>query len=280
VFREQRPFTQPLWLGHESLQDKTILLYAEQGLGDTLQFCRYVKLVAARGARVIVEVQPPLVALLQDLEGASQVIAKGEPLPPFDFQCPLLSLPLAFKTNLATIPAAPSYLAAAPDKVAQWAATLGAPGRARVGLAWSGNPVHKNDHNRSMPFEQFAHIVGDGHEFISLQKEHRESDLAALAASGKVRQVSAQLHDFTDTAALCAALDLVIAVDTSIAHLAGALGKPVWILLPAASDWRWLLERDDSPWYPSARLYRQAAGEPWSTVLERVKADLAALGRA
>jgi tetratricopeptide (TPR) repeat protein len=276
VFRENRDFDQPLWLGQQDLKGKTILLYAEQGLGDTLQFCRYVPMVAARGATVILEVQAPLVKLLQSLPGAGQILAQGAELPAFDFHCPLLSLPLAFKTTLATIPAPPAYLAAEPAGEQAWRARLGPTGKLRVGLAWSGNPVHKNDHNRSIAFEQFAAVLSPHCEFVSLQKEHRTSDAARLAAS-PVRDLSAQLNDFVDTAALCASLDLVIAVDTSIAHLAGALGKPVWILVPEASDWRWLLERSDSPWYPSARLYRQQSGEDWSAALARVRADLDAL---
>jgi tetratricopeptide (TPR) repeat protein len=276
VFRENRDFEQPLWLGQQDLEGKTILLYAEQGLGDTLQFCRYVPMVAARGATVILEVQAPLVKLLQELAGASQVLAQGAGLPAFDFHCPLLSLPLAFKTTLATIPASPAYLAADPAREQAWRARLGPAIKPRVGLAWSGNPVHKNDHNRSIGLKQFATVLSPACEFISLQKEHRASDAALLAAS-PVRDLSAQLNDFVDTAALCASLDLVIAVDTSIAHLAGALGKPVWILVPEASDWRWMLERTDSPWYPSARLYRQQPGEDWSAVLARVRADLDAL---
>jgi hypothetical protein len=265
-----------LWLGQQDLAGKTILLYAEQGLGDTLQFVRYVPLVAARGARVILEVQKPLLKLMQTLAGGAQVLAKGDPLPDFDFHCPLLSLPLAFKTTLATIPAPGAYLSSDPAREQEWRAMLGPARGPRVGLAWSGNPAHKNDHNRSIAFDKFAEMLTPACEFVSLQKEHREADARLLAASA-VRDLSAQLADFTDTAALCAAMDVVVAVDTSIAHLAGALGKQVWVLLPEASDWRWLVERSDSPWYAGARLYRQQLGEDWSAVLARVRADLEAL---
>jgi tetratricopeptide (TPR) repeat protein len=272
--RERRRFDQPLWLGQQDPAGKTILLWPEQGLGDTIQMARYAGLLAARGATVILEVQPPLARLMTGL--AHRVLAQGEALPAFDFHCPMMSLPLAFGTELATIPSEPSYLQADGGRIAQWKALLGPAPKLRVGLAWSGNPVHKNDHNRSIAFDKFAEVLTPACEFVSLQKEHREADAPLLAASA-VRDASAELHDFADTAALCAAMDVIVAVDTSIAHLAGALGKPVWILLPYAPDWRWLLERGDSPWYPGARLYRQQLGEDWSAVLARVRADLDAL---
>ncbi len=275
---ERQRHTQPLWLGEQDPAGKTILLWAEQGLGDTIQMARYAGLLAARGASVMMEVQPPLVGLLSDsLSGfGARVLARGEALPDFDLHCPMMSLPLAFGTELATIPAAPSYLRAAPGRIAQWNTLLGPAARLRVGLAWSGNPTHKNDHNRSIPFDEFARALTPACEFVSLQKEHREADLPLLADSA-VRELGALLHDFSDTAALCAAMDVVVTVDTSIAHLAGALGKPVWILLPYAPDWRWLLERSDSPWYPGVRLVRQGYGEEWGAVLARVRADLDAL---
>jgi tetratricopeptide (TPR) repeat protein len=272
--RERRRFDQPLWLGQQDPAGKTILLWPEQGLGDTIQMARYAGLLAARGATVILEVQPPLARLMTGL--AHRVLAQGEALPAFDFHCPMMSLPLAFGTELATIPSEPSYLQADGGRIAQWKALLGPAPKLRVGLAWSGNPVHKNDHNRSIAFDKFAEVLTPACEFVSLQKEHREADAPLLAAAA-VRDASAELHDFADTAALCAAMDVIVAVDTSIAHLAGALGKPVWILLPYAPDWRWLLERGDSPWYPGARLYRQQLGEDWSAVLARVRADLDAL---
>jgi tetratricopeptide (TPR) repeat protein len=272
--RERRRFEQPLWLGEQDPAGKTILLWPEQGLGDTIQMSRYASLLAARGADVIMEVQPPLAHLMAGL--APRVLAQGQALPAFDFHCPMMSLPLAFGTELATIPAGAPYLHADPARTAQWHALLGPARGPLVGLAWSGNPVHKNDHNRSIAFDKFADMLTPACEFVSLQKEHREADAPLLAASA-VRDLSAQLADFTDTAALCAAMDVVVAVDTSIAHLAGALGKQVWILLPYSPDWRWLLERSDSPWYPGARLYRQQLGEDWGAVLARVRADLEAL---
>jgi Flp pilus assembly protein TadD len=276
VSRQRRPFSQPLWLGREDLAGKTILLHAEQGLGDTLQFCRYADMVAAHGARVILEVPPALLELMRTLAGPAEVLARGAALPPFDVHCPLMSLPLAFGTTLATVPAPASYLRADAAKAAAWDALLGPRDRLRVGVAWRGSQAHKDDDRRSIDFAVFAGALSPACEFVSLQDRHRPEDAAPLAAS-PVRDYGSRLADFSDTAALCAAVDLVITVDTSIAHLAGALGKPVWILLAANADWRWLLGRDDSPWYPSARLIRQRSGETWATVMARVRAGLDAM---
>lgn len=267
-----RGFTQPFWRGDVPVAGKTLLLHAEQGLGDTIQFCRYVPKVAALGARVILEVQRPLVELMRTLAGAAQVIARGEPLPDFDLHCPLLSLPLAFRTDLASIPSAAPYLNA-PASTTDWDARLGSKGP-RVGLVWSGNPGHKRDSARSIPFYALMPLLDCAATFVSLQKEVRASDAAVLAQSGKVIDVADRLTTFADTAALVARLDLVIAVDTSVAHLAGALGRPLWLLLPEVPDWRWLTERDDSPWYPTARLFRQSGPRAWGPVIARVRAAL------
>jgi tetratricopeptide (TPR) repeat protein len=271
-----RDFAQPLWLGRESLQGKTVLLHAEQGHGDTIQFCRYARHVAARGAAVLLEVQAGLKPLLAGLEGVGRVLAKGEALPDFDCHCPLLSLPLAFGTRLETIPADIPYLSADPARAALWQARLGPKTRPRVGLAWSGNSAHVNDRNRSVPLAEFARRLGGQAQWVSLQKQVREGDWEALQARRDIAHYGEALGDFADTAALLVNLDLVIAVDTAVAHLAGALGKPVWLLLPFNPDWRWLLGREDSPWYPSLRLFRQSAPGDWDGVLARV-AD--ALGR-
>ena len=276
VYNERRDFKAPLWLGAESLEGKTILLFAEQGLGDSLQFCRYVPLVKARGARVVLEVQRPLVGLLKSLDGVDVVLAKGETLPPFDFHCPLMSLPLAFGTEVDTIPAAPRYLDADPARVAAWQARLGPRQRPRVGLVWSGNVQHANDHNRSIPFAQLAPLLGLDCDFYSLQKEYRPADLPELDAS-VVQRMDAHLNDFADTAALCEAMDVVIAVDTSVAHLAAALGRPVWLLLPHVADWRWLTAREDSPWYPSVRLLRQPARGDYAAAIASAASGLGAL---
>jgi len=273
----RRHFAQPLWLGAEPIRGKTILLHAEQGLGDTIQFCRYAKLVAALGARVILEVPAPLVDLLNGLEGISRLMVTGTPLPTFDCHCPLLSLPLAFKTDLTSIPAGHAYLSSDPDKVAIWAARLGAKIRPRVGMVWSGSATHRNDQNRSIALSLLLQYLPDAFEYVSMQKEVRDIDKGALERHGNIKHFGYELNDFADTAALCELMDVVISVDTSVAHLSGALGKRTWVLLPYVPDWRWLLDRDDSPWYPSIRLYRQDADVDWMPVLERVKAELTAL---
>jgi len=271
-----RAFAQPLWLGAQSLQGKTILLHAEQGLGDTLQFCRYVTLLKQQGAQVVLEVQAPLMQLLGGLEGVDVLVQQGGALPPFDFHCPLLSLPLAMKTTLDRVPAPTRYLVAPAEAIAHWTPRLGQKSRPRVGLAWSGRAEHKNDHNRSLSFAQLEPLLQGNFEFHCLQTEVRAADAPALNQRADIRQWSAQLDSFADTGALIAQLDLVIAVDTSVAHLAAALGKPVWLLLPFSPDWRWLVDRDDTPWYPTMQLFRQRATGDWPSVLQRVDAALKA----
>ncbi|HTP94170.1 MAG TPA: tetratricopeptide repeat-containing glycosyltransferase family protein, partial [Xanthobacteraceae bacterium] len=266
----QRNVPQPLWLGTESAIDKTILLHSEQGFGDTIQFCRYVPLVAARGARVILEVETPLLELMTSLAGATQVLAKGDPLPAFDVHCPLLSLPLAFATRHGTIPSLTPYLSAPAQAVQDWRARLGPKTRLRIGLAWSGRPTHKNDQNRSIALRALMPLLDLDATFVSLQKDVRADDATMLQERGDLFHFGDALRNFADTAALISNLDLVISVDTSVAHLAGALAKPVWVLLPFVPDWRWLLDRDDSPWYPTARLFRQDDARTWDTVVPRV----------
>ena len=254
------------------------MLHAEQGLGDTIQFCRYAAHVAQLGARVVLEVQAPLVSLLSSLNGVAEVVARGDALPPFDLHCSLLSLPLAFKTTLADIPSAAGYLAAPSAKVGVWRERLGAPERPRIGLVWSGNANHKNDRNRSIALATLLAHLPRGADYVSLQKDVSADDAALMAANPQVRHFGEHLGDFADTAALASLMDLVISVDTSVAHLAGALGRPVWILLPVNPDWRWLLDREGTPWYDAATLYRQKAPGDWQGVLERVKADVSKLG--
>ena len=274
----QRQFDQPLWLGQGSLQGKTLLLHSEQGLGDTLQFIRYAPLLAAQGARVVVELPRALMVLLADMQGVSQFIEQGQALPAYDYHCPLLSLPLAFGTTLDNIPAPAAYVRSLPSKRAQWAATLGAKAGLRIGIAWSGSTGHKNDHNRSITLAELLQHLPTGPQYISLQKELREVDQATLQANPQLRHFGPDLADFTDTAALCDLMDLVISVDTSVAHLSAALGQTTWVLLPYSPDWRWLLERSDSPWYPSARLYRQDRSMRWAGVLQRLRDDVLKLG--
>ena len=262
-------FSRPLWLGEGDLCGSTILLHAEQGLGDTIQFCRYVQRVAALGAKVVLEVQPPLVPLLGELTGVAGLVGRGETLPAYDYHCPLLSLPLAFRVGMADITGVP-YLKVVPGKVAAWRTRLGEQRAPRVGIVWSGSTGHQNDRNRSIPFAEFRRILQDGVDYCCLQKEIRAADQAALAEHPEIRIFEDELQDFTDTAALVELSDLAITVDTRVAHLAGALGKEVWILLPFMPDWRWLLGRVDSPWYGSAKLFRQPAAGDWESVLRTV----------
>jgi tetratricopeptide (TPR) repeat protein len=269
-----RDFPQPLWIGDEGIAGKTILLHSEQGFGDSIQFCRYAPLVAASGARVILEVEAPLRELMTSLAGAATIVAKGSPLPGFDLQCPLPSLPLAFKTAIDTIPSSVPYLRAPKQAVAHWAASLGAKRALRIGLAWAGNPKHVRDRERSMQLRDLLPLLEIDATFVSLQKEVRAGDAEILAKCGMLR-FGERLGDFSDTAGLISQLDLVISVDTGVAHLAGALAKPVWILLTDAPDWRWLLDREDSLWYPSARLFRQGDAREWGSVIARVGDALA-----
>lgn len=274
----RRDFGVPRWRGDEDLAEKRILLHAEQGFGDTIQFCRYARQVADRGATVLLEVQAPLKSLMRTLNGVSQVLAKGEALPEFDCHCPLMSLPLAFATDLSTIPAKERYLSSAPERQAAWQRRLPPAGdKLRVGIAWSGNPGFANDRNRSIPLANFARLFSAPAQFYSLHPTVRAGEREILEAHGEVLHFDDFLRDFSDTAALIDAMDLVITVDTAAAHLAGALGKPVWVLLPFNNDWRWLLGREDSPWYPSARLIRQTGPGRWDETLERTAAALAAL---
>lgn len=282
VMLHRRHADRPLWTGDEPLAGRTLLLHAEQGYGDTLQFCRYASLAHDLGATVIVETPAALGELLGTLRGVSRIVTEGQPTPTFDLQCPLMSLPYAFRTTLGTVPADVPYLRADARRRDGWAQRLDAlapPGRLRVGLAWSGNPRHANDENRSMPFAALAPLVALDATFVSLQPQVRARDADAFAASGVLSFADA-LSDFAETAALVDTLDLVISVDTSVAHLAGALGRPVWVLLPRVPDWRWLLERDDCPWYPAATLFRQARPGDWLAVIGRMADALGAMRRA
>jgi tetratricopeptide (TPR) repeat protein len=270
--------TQPMWLGDGSIEGKTILVYADEGLGDTIQFARYVPMLSARGAKVILWTDEPLASLLSQLTGVSRLIGKSDPLPAFDLHCPICSLPLAFQTRLETIPPGTSYLPRPADaQIQTWENRLqnrlGPRRKPRVGLTWSGSPNHWNDRNRSLPLQTLSRLFERDAAFISLQKDPRADDRPLLARTGLV-DLTGHLTDLAETAALVSCLDLVISVDTSIAHLAGALGRPTWILLPYTPDWRWLLGRDDSPWYPTARLFRQDQRRDYAPVIERVSEAL------
>ena len=274
----KRRFKQPLWIGKSEIAGKTILLYAEQGFGDAIQFCRYVPLVAERGARVILSIREPLRELMTCLVGKTQIATPGSVLPDFDVHCPLLSLPLAFGTRLETIPSAVPYLRAPSHGVIDWNTRLGPKHRPRIGLAWSGSPTHKNDSNRSIPLASLLSLLDMDATFVSLQKDVKPEDALILSERTDLLHFGDDLQDFSDTAALIANMDLVISIDTSVAHLAGALAKPLWVMLPFTPDWRWLLDRDDSPWYPTARLFRQDSTRSWEGVITRVKAALAGAG--
>ena len=272
---KKRP-AQPLWLRQFDISGRTILLHGEQGLGDTIQFARFVPRVAALGGTVILAVQRPLTALMAGLAGVSVVRGQGDPLPPFDAFCPLPSLPLAFKTTLATIPADMPYLTVPSDRRAKWRTVLDTLGRPRIGLMWTrGGSPHDR---RSLPLRLLLPLMERRDiQFVALQKELPDDEAALLQSRGVPSFLGERLADLADTAAIIAMLDLVITIDTSIAHVAGALGKPIWVLLPFAADWRWLRARSDNPWYPTARLFRQPAPGDWQGVVEQVAAALAQL---
>jgi tetratricopeptide (TPR) repeat protein len=282
VAGDQRRFAQPLWAG-EPLAGRTILVHAEQGFGDTIQFVRYAALLAARGARVVLEAPQPLLRLLASAPGIAEWVAAGAALPRFDCHCPLLSLPRVLATELATIPAATPYLAASPERVGYWRDRL-PPARLRVGIAWQGNPRARHDRSRSIPLREFAPLAAiPGIRLVSLQQHDGLDQLQALPAGMRVETLGAEFDAgpdaFLDTAAVMGELDLIVTCDTAIAHLAGALGRPVFVLLADHPDWRWLTGRDDSPWYPSMRLFRQTEPGDWSGPVTNVAAALAARQR-
>jgi tetratricopeptide (TPR) repeat protein len=299
-----RLFSQPRWDG-SSLHGKTILLYAEQGLGDTLQFARYTSLVRKRGGRVLLECQPALVPLLRNLPDIDRLFAKGEALPAFDVQAPLLSLPAILQTDLAAIPAQVPYLHPDPDRVAMWRQRLRDqedrdqaaltpdprfPTPLLVGIAWQGNPRHRGDRSRSLRLAEFALLARALRELtppaqlVTLQKGFGSEQVADFAREFAILDWTSEMDEkagaFVDTAALMKSLDLVITSDTAIAHLAGALGVPVWLALAAVADWRWLLNREDSPWYPTMRLFRQPRAGDWASVVERMAAEIGTYGTA
>lgn len=276
----RRDLPQPSWLGESDCSGKTILLWAEQGFGDTIQFCRFVPLVAAR-AKVVLEVPRPLLRLLSSLPGSSQIIAQGQERPPFDLHCPLMSLPLALGTVLETIPNEVPYLAANPADVPAWRQRMSGLTGLRVGIVWAGNPwtfdagMRAVDQRRSCTLAQFAPLAAiPGIDLISLQKGAPAAQARTPPHGMVVRDWTEHMHDFADTAALIEALDLVIGVDTSVVHVAGALGKPVWVLSRFDACWRWLIDREDSPWYPTARIFRQPQPGDWTSVMSRVAGEL------
>ena len=265
----KRNFSQPLWSG-EPLEGKTILLHAEQGLGDAIQFVRYVPMVAKRGGKILLECQPALVRLFSRIGSVQQVIARDEPLPAFDVHSPLMSLPLAFPAEINSIPAKIPYLKAAPKDAASWKKRLASDGAGRrVGLVWAGSSEHRGDRTRSIHLSDFAALAGiDGNIYYSLQKGDAADQSPPPGLP--LRDFTADLNDFCDTAAMLENLDLVISVDTAVAHLAGAMGKAVWVLVSSAPDWRWLREGEETPWYPTMRIFRQKSRGDWGEVMGRV----------
>lgn len=275
--RKARNYQQPLWLGEQSLQGKSLYIYREQGLGDFIQFSRYIVLAEQLGATVVLETPGSLLSMMATLTQRAVLIEMGQPVPVFDYHCPIMSLPLAFKTTLATIPDRVPYLTVDRSKTVEWRRRLGESAQLKVGLVWSGSKEHSSDHHRSfnaktlLPLLQIPFV-----EFHCLQTEIREDDAAFIADIANLKIHHSNIDDFGDTAALIEIMDVVISVDTSVAHLAGALAKKAWILLPYAPDYRWMLDRNDTPWYPTARLFRQPAIGDWDSVIFEVQNHLCA----
>ncbi len=264
----------PRWQGHESLANKTILIYSEQGLGDTIQFCRFARLIADLGAKVILEVQKPLQSLLQNISGVHQVVTSLSDLHGIDYQCPLMSLPLALRTTTAKVPQFSAYIQCDPEKVNFWKSRLGVQRKPRIGIAWSSTSKFKKDKDRSISFLQMLSALPvDKFDIYCLQQEIKEQDKSDFENNGFIF-FGNDLKDFSDTAALINCMDLVVSTCTSIPHLSAALGKPTWIMLQYVPDWRWMLDKKDSPWYPSVKLYRQHARGEWDSVLRSVRDDL------
>jgi tetratricopeptide (TPR) repeat protein len=270
-----RNFVQPQWNG-EPLDNRTILLHAEQGLGDAIQFIRYVPMVAHRGGKIIIECHDQLQRLFQPMAERFQIMTLGQPLPAFDFHCPLLSLPRVFQTDLASIPNTVPYLSAEPALVDAWSKKLGPPdGQLKIGLAWAGNPQYSADGTRSLDLHQLAPLAAiQGVKFYSLQKGQAAEQAKNPPPGLELVDLGPDLNDFADTAAVMSLLDLIIAADTSVPHLAGAMAKPVWVMLRSVPDFRWLLERDDSPWYPTMRLFRQKRSGDWDSAIASVVDEL------
>ena len=287
AYLASRAFEAPLWRGEAPIEGRTLLLHSEQGYGDIFQFCRYAALAAERGARVVLEVQAPAVALMRTLKGVDLVVEHGQPLPAYDLHCPVMSLPHAFRTTLDTIPGQAPYLFADPAKAAAWRGRLGPRARPRVGLAWSSGvrpdqpELAAANGRRDLPFDKLKAFAGLAVDFVSLQKgAPAEAAFEALDPTAwdgpPIANVAFEIKDWSDTAALIDTLDLVVSVDTATPHLAGAMGRPVWIMNRFDPCWRWLETRTDSPWYPTARLFRQPTPGDWDSVVAKVRGALGA----
>jgi tetratricopeptide (TPR) repeat protein len=275
MMAHRRAFRQRQWGGKSDISGKTILLHTEQGYGDTIMAARYIPHVAATGARVILDVPIAVVPLLAPIAGVAQVVSKGQMLPSFDTHCPMMSLPAAFGTTLETFPGEVPYLSATSSYVEKWAQRLPQSGTRRIGISWAGNPQFMYDGERSIGLRRLLPLLSrQDVQFFSIQKDLRDGDVDILRANRQITQLGDAIDSFADTAAIISSLDLVISSDTAVVHLAGALGKPVWILLQFVPDWRWLLDRDDSPWYPTARLFRQSERNNWNSVIPNVERAL------
>jgi tetratricopeptide (TPR) repeat protein len=276
--RTWRNFDRPMLSNISQMKGSRILLHTEQGFGDAIQFCRYATMVAEQGATVYLECPPKLVRLFSTLNGVTTVIPRGEELPEFDLHCPLMSLPMVFGTDLKTVPGTVFYLSPDPADVARWQKKFAdEPAALRVGLVWAGQSTHQKDRHRSLSLNSFAHLSElSGVRFYSLQVGESADQSKSPPVGMQLVDWTTDLHDFADTAAMISQLDLVITVDTAVCHLAGALGKPVWVLLAFQPDWRWLLDRDDSPWYPKTRLFRQQSPENWDHPLACIQSELKA----
>lgn len=273
-----RTFNAPLWLGAEDIHGKTLLVYAEQGYGDTVQFCRYIPQLLKQNIRIIFEAPRSLLPLLITLDGADNImfVAAGDTIPEFDYQIPLMSLPLVFDTRIETIPAAPHYLSISPQRKKRWQKRLGEKARPRIGICWSGRPGQAPDRKRSAALADFAPLFALPFDFHVLQKDIRTEDRELLPCFENLTAYSSELMDFADTAALIGEMDLCLSVDTSVAHVAGAIGATVWLMLPWVAEWRWLAEREDSPWYPTAALLRQPDLNDWAGLMASTKSRLIA----
>jgi Tfp pilus assembly protein PilF len=277
VAPQQRTFAEPRWQG-EPIAGRTILLHAEQGLGDTLQFVRYATRLAYQGAKVLVACQPTLVQLVRSCWGVDAAFATGEALPHFDLHVPLPGLPAVFRSTPTDLPAKVPYLFPDADRTERWRRELSADPALKIGIVWQGEPYHRRDFYRSIPLAEFAPLADvAGVRLYSLQKQTGREQLNRVPWAGRVVDLADRLADFTDTAAVMQCLDLVVTCDTAAAHAAGAVGAPVWLALSCVPDWRWLLARDDSPWYPTMRLIRQSENGRWSDVFKRIARDVAAL---
>ncbi len=270
-FKAEQRYEGPCWLGMEDIFGKTILIYPEQGLGDYIQFSRYALFLKNMGANVVLEVPKALIPVASMMKQDFKIFERGQVLPPYDYQCPVMSMPLAFGTEVNNIPAPIPYVFADKSRTEYWRNKLGGDNRLKIGLVWSGSSFHKKDHNRSINLSEFRCLLDLPVDFHSLQKDIRLSDMVELENVGRIAVHADGLNDFSDTAGLIEAMDLIISVDTSVAHLAGAMGKKVWILLPSVPDFRWMLERTDSPWYPTATLFRQSKIGDWGGVISDVK---------